>query len=104
MPLILKMDFILNIWLKEVPKYAVEFCQLVLICSLTSTISNLFSQIARAYGKIRNYQIIVSTILFLNFPLSYIALKIGASPLSTMLINISIQLFLIYVNPLVELI
>lgn len=98
MPLILKMDFILNIWLKEVPKYAVEFCQLVLICSLTSTISNLFSQIARAYGKIRNYQIIVSTILFLNFPLSYIALKIGASPLSTMLINISIQLFLIYVR------
>lgn len=98
LPLILNMDFILHIWLKEVPEYTTEFCQLVLICTLVATVSNLLSQVARAYGKIRSYQICVSAFLFLNFPLSYLALKLGASPLVTMLINILIQAILIFVR------
>lgn len=98
MPLILKMDFILHVWLKDVPEYATEFCQLVLICSLVASISNLLAQVARAYGKIRKYQIYVSVFLFLNFPLSYFVLKIGASPLATMVVNICIQGTLLFVR------
>lgn len=98
LPLIFDMDILLQIWLKNVPKYATEFCQLILICSLVSTISNLFSQVARAYGEIRKYQICVSLFLFLNFPLSYFFLSIGASPLSTMTVNIVIQFLLILVR------
>lgn len=98
LPLILRMDFILHIWLKNVPEYTTGFCQLVLLCSLVSAISNLLSQVARAYGKIRNYQVFVSVVLFLNFPLSYLALKWGASPLATMIINIGIQFSLIFLR------
>lgn len=98
LPLILRMDYILHIWLKDVPGYTTGFCQLVLICTLVSTISNLLSQVARAYGKIRNYQIWVSLVLFLNFPLSYLALELGASPLVTMVINICVQFALIFVR------
>lgn len=98
LPLILNMDFILHLWLKDVPTYTTEFCQLVLLCSLVSSISNLLSQVARAYGKIRKYQIYVSAFLFLNFPLSYVVLKIGASPLATMLVNIGIQAALLFVR------
>ena len=98
MPLILNMDFILHVWLKNVPTYATGFCQLVLVCSLVSSISNLLAQVARAYGKISKYQICVSAFLLLNFPLSYLFLKLGASPLSTMLINIGIQAFLLLVR------
>ena len=98
MPLILKMDFILHVWLKDVPEYATEFCQLVLICSLVASISNLLAQVARAYGKIRKYQIYVSVFLFLNFPLSYFVLKMGASPLATMVVNICIQGALLFVR------
>lgn len=98
LPLIINMDLILNIWLTEVPEYATGFCQLVLISSLTATVSNLLSQVAKAYGKIRNYQIIVSVCLFMNFPLSYLVLKLGASPLSTMFVNIAIQLSLIFIR------
>lgn len=98
LPLIIKMDYILHIWLKEVPEYATIFCQLTLICSLVSTISNLLAQVARAYGKIRKYQIIISITLFMNFPLSYMILKCGASPISTIIINIGIQATLIFVR------
>lgn len=98
LPLILNMDFILHLWLKDVPTYTTEFCQLVLLCSLVSSISNLLAQVARAYGKIRKYQIYVSAFLFLNFPLSYLVLKIGASPLATMFVNIGIQAALLFVR------
>ena len=98
LPIILKMDFILHLWLKEVPDYTTDFCQLVLVSSLVSTLSNLLAQVARAYGKIRNYQIIVSIFLFLNFPLSYIVLKFGGSPLSTMFVNIGINAMLLFVR------
>lgn len=98
LPIILKMNYILNLWLKDVPEYTTGFCQLVLICSLVSTISNLLAQVVRAYGKIRKYQIVVSAFLFLNFPLSYVVLKMGASPLSTMLVNICIQMVLLFVR------
>lgn len=98
MPLILNMDFILHVWLKDVPKYATGFCRLVLICSMVQSVSNLLAQVARAYGKIRKYQLCVSIFLFLNFPLSYLVLKLGASPLSTMIVNISIQAMLLFVR------
>lgn len=98
LPIILKMDFILHLWLKEVPDYTTGFCQLVLVSSLVSTLSNFLAQVARAYGKIRNYQIIVSIFLFLNFPLSYIVLKFGCSPLSTMFVNIGVNAMLLFVR------
>lgn len=98
LPLIIEMDYVLHLWLKEVPEYATVFCQLILICSLVSTISNLLAQVARAYGKIRLYQTIVSIVLFLNFPVSYIVLKLGFSPVSTIIVNIAIQTILIFVR------
>lgn len=98
MPLILNMDFILHIWLKDVPKYTTGFCQLVLVCSMVSSVSNLLAQVARAYGKIRKYQLCVSICLFLNFPVSYIILKLGASPLGTMCVNICIQALLLFIR------
>ena len=98
LPIILKMDFILHLWLKDVPDYTTGFCQLVLVCSLVSTLSNLLAQVARAYGKIRNYQLVVSVILFMNFPLSYIVLKMGYSPLSTMCVNIGVQGALLFIR------
>ena len=49
--------------------------------ALLDILSSLFATLAKAYGKIRNYQIVVSLTLFLNFPLSYVALKVGYPPL-----------------------
>ncbi len=98
MPLILCMDTILHVWLVEVPEYTTAFCQLILICMLASTISNLLAQVAKAYGKIRKYQLVVSFCIFLNFPLSYLCLHLGFSPLSTVIVNIAIQCGLLFVR------
>ncbi|MCD8237550.1 MAG: lipopolysaccharide biosynthesis protein [Prevotellaceae bacterium] len=98
LPLILKMDYILHLWLKEVPKYAVGFCQLVLVGTMIANLSNQMTQIARAHGKIRNFELIVAFFLLLNFPLSYIVLKLGASPLATMEVYCGVQTALLFVR------
>ncbi len=96
LPLIIEMDFVLGLWLKSVPKHAVLFCRLSLICSLVDTLSNLLTQIPRASGKVRNYQMVVSTILLLNFPISYIVLKCGAVPEITLVVYLCISLLLLF--------
>ena len=96
--MILEMDYVLHLWLKEVPQYTTEFCQLILICSLVSVTSTLLPRIAWAYGKIKKYQIVVSAVLFLNFPLSYAVLVLGMSPLATVYVAIAIQVAVIWVR------
>lgn len=91
MPLFFEIDYILSIWLKEVPPMTADFCRLILVCGLVQTCSNLFATVAKAYGKIRNYQLIISFILMCNFPLSYLILHWGFSPLSTVGVAISMQ-------------
>lgn len=91
LPLICEMQFILNFWLYKVPEYTIRFCQLVLIGSLVNTFSKLLAQVARAYGKIHKHQLCISSVLTLNFILSYISLRLGYSPIMTYIIAISIQ-------------
>lgn len=93
MPLYFEIDYVLSIWLKEVPPMTADFCRLIFVCGLVQTCSNLFATVAKAYGKIRNYQLIISFILMCNFPLSYLMLHWGFSPLSTVVVAILIQVF-----------
>ena len=101
LPLILEMEYVLNLWLAEVPPHTVYFCQLILINSLTMALSNPLSQVARAYGKIRKYQMWVSFALLLNFPISYIALYIGLPPESVMIVYFTISVLLVLIRLLI---
>lgn len=94
LPLILEMNYVLDLWLVEVPEYAVAFCRLILIYSLVSIVTNLFTQVIRATGKIRNYQVVTAAVQLMNFPLSYWILSCGYSPISTIVIAIVIQIII----------
>lgn len=92
LPLIYEMDYILNLWLVEVPKYATIFCQLTLICSLVMIITNLLVQVIRATGNIRNYQFSTALFSLATFPLAYYALKVGMTPAIVVVIMIFVQI------------
>ncbi len=77
LPIVLNIDMILNLWLKEVPDYSQNFVILILIYSLLETISQPLVVAMLATGKIRNYQLIVGGIQLLNLPLSYLCLKLA---------------------------
>lgn len=76
LPIVLNMDMILGLWLKEVPEHSQSFAVLILIYSLIETISQPLIVAMLATGKIRNYQLFVGGILLLNLPLSYLCLKL----------------------------
>lgn len=87
-PLMANTGMILGWWLKEVPKYAVIFTQLVLLNGLIDAINLPLTASALATGKIRKYEITLCSINLLNIPVSYVALKLGAEPYIAMVISI----------------
>lgn len=78
LPIFLNAQFILYIWLGEVPNHTVEFVRLILLVSLVDIISVPLITLKNATGNIRNYQIFVGLIQLLSLPLGYVGLKLGA--------------------------
>lgn len=88
LPIIINTPYILNLWLGEYPDYSVIFIRLILISSMHESISSTLVTAMLATGKIKNYQIVIGGILFLNVPASYIALKLGYPPESVLVVSI----------------
>lgn len=75
LPIVFNLEYILSLWLKNYPEYTVDFIYLSIIGVLIDTISNPLMMGAKATGKIKWYQIIIGTLIFLCFPMSYLGLK-----------------------------
>ena len=77
LPVVLNIDLILDLWLVNVPLYTNIFTQLILGFFLIEALSSPLWMFVQATGKIKHYQIIMGTLIFLNFPLIYLALKLN---------------------------
>lgn len=77
LPIIVNTDFILSIWLKEVPPHTSNFLRLVLLFSLIESLSGPLMTAMYATGKVKMYQIVVGTVQLMNLPLAYVALLLG---------------------------
>ena len=75
-PFIANMEYVLGLWLKEVPGYTVAFAKLALIDALILSLTDPISTAVQAIGKVKWYQIIVSLWTLLNVPLSYLFLRL----------------------------
>lgn len=75
-PVILEMPEILRLWLRrDIPPFTIQLSQLILLLSIVTQFSmGLMSEI-QATGHIRNYQIVMSLIILLCLPASYMLLK-----------------------------
>ncbi|MDO7138870.1 MATE family efflux transporter [Algibacter lectus] len=86
-PLIIEMPYVLDLWLKDVPKYAVIFCQLNIFRSMVSQLTITFPTAIGATGNIKKSQLVESIIWILLLPVSYIMFKSGTAP-ETIYINL----------------
>ncbi|MGR2945615.1 hypothetical protein ABMX85_09885 [Vibrio vulnificus] len=93
LPLIFQMDIVLSVWLSDVPKGSVLFCQLILVDALITSISGTLMTAVQATGKIKNYQIVVGSIYLLNLPISYIFLRNGYDASIVMFVSIALSVF-----------
>ncbi len=101
LPLITNMDYILHLWLTNVPEYTKEFCQLILICTVIDATTGVYNTTITATGQIKNYQIAISISFALDLLCAYIllilhihpALVFGSRILTRGIINMCIGLF-----------
>jgi O-antigen/teichoic acid export membrane protein len=100
-PLIIEAKFVLSVWLKEVPEHTVLFTRLVLIDILICSLSGPLQILAQATGKVRKYQLVVSIILLLNLPVSYLLLKMGHAPESTFIVSILLSTIALFARLIV---
>lgn len=93
LPLMYVADILLAIWLVQVPEDSAIFLRLVLITTMWDAISNPFAKAIQATARIRNYQIVFSSILISIIPLSYALLKFGADAYSVFWVHIILGFF-----------
>lgn len=89
-PVIVEMSYIQQIWLKNVPEWAVLFAQLHLVRTLIEQLTVSYSSAISAEGHIANYNKVVSLLYLVPVALLYILLSLGYSPVSMYVINITI--------------
>lgn len=78
LPVIFECDYILHLWLgNDIPESSIIMTRLVLIISMVDTFSYSIGCAIQATGRIKNYQIVISGISLLIFPLSWILFRFG---------------------------
>ena len=88
LPILFNTPYILKLWLKDVPADTVIFVQLAILFAMSEAISNPLITAASASGRIRNYQLLVGGIQFLNFPIAYLVFRLGFPSYTVLVIAI----------------
>ena len=84
-PIIINIDYILSVWLVEVPEYSASFLTIILLVSIIYSLSAPISTALQATGKIKKFQIGVCLIMLVDIPAAYFILKSGYSPVIAVL-------------------
>lgn len=92
-PVLYETNFILILWLKQVPEYTVWFVRLSLLHSFVEILISPWNTVVNATGQIRNINIYGRLITLSSLPLSYILLKQGFSPITPMIILFMLGVF-----------
>ena len=92
LPILIETRSILEIWLPIVPDYTIIFTRLIIINAVIESLAHPFIASIQATGRIKIYQIVTGSIILLNLPVSYLFLKLGFPPQSTMYISIIITI------------
>lgn len=92
LPVILETDFILGVWLKEVPEHTIILFQLCMIGVMIDRIGCTTTTACMATGKIKHYTIGVSIVGCFVFPLTWLCFKSGMPVESTYIIYILVYI------------
>lgn len=94
-PFVIRAEYIMNLWLGDVPKHTVRFCQLAIFMSLVCAGFEVVRTSVIATGNIRKFVLYPNTAHLLLLPLCYLLNKICDSP-EVMMTAIVITYYIIY--------
>lgn len=99
LPIILNMNYILHLWLKEIPENTEIFSICIIIAFLFTQMCPGINRAIYATGKIKGYQIGITMLLTATIPLGIICFELGlfASSILWILISTQFAVFIITV-------
>ncbi len=97
-PIICETETILTLWLKEVPQHTIIFTRLTIASSMTTVIGGTLVTGMAASGDIKRYQLIITSVGFIVFPLTWVAFKIGLPVSSAYWIFLIVYFILIFLR------
>lgn len=98
-PILLNIDFILELWLKTPPEGTQAFLFLIIAYSLVDAYSAPLWIGVHAAGKLRTHQILISSIKILNIPLAYMLLKFGLPAWTALALKAGLNIICSIVRP-----
>lgn len=89
MPIYMKIEFILSIWLTQVPEYSAIFIKLMILTNLLILLTKTFYTTISATGNIKMYQITFGVFRLMVFPTTWFVLNyISKSPISVFIVAV----------------
>ena len=101
LPIFLEIEYVLNLWLVDVPMHTANFIRLILIDVLIGSLNAGVPEAIFASGKIKWYQIIVNTIFLFSLPVAFFVLKHGAKPEALLYTYIGISLLALVIRQII---
>ena len=98
LPIMLEANFILSLWLKQVPDYTVLFVRLSIISSLMNMLGNTSVSACMATGNIKRYTIIVSIVGYTVFPITWFVFFLGMPAETAYIVFIIVYFIIIFVR------
>lgn len=91
MPILLETEFVVQLWLGQVPEYIVHFTRLIILNGIIEAMANPLATTVYSTGKISLYQFVVGGVTLLNIPIIYVLFNLGFSPYYAFFVMIAIS-------------
>lgn len=97
-PLFLELEFIIDLWLVEVPPSTIIFCKLMIILTLIQQFRSGITIATHAIGKIKEYQFFNAPVQLMSLPLGYFLLYIGLPSYYIVIAVIFVESITVFLN------
>ena len=89
-----ELDFVLGLWLKDVPPGTLLYCRWTLVSALVRSFTGGTSVLEQATGRIKWFQIISSALSLACLPVGWLLYRMGAQPVT--IVHVYIAYTLVY--------
>ena len=95
-PVFFYAEYILTLWLGEVPQHTILFTQIILFVGVVDSGNGAMIAPVLATKKIRDFYLVTGSLYILTLPISYLILKMGGSPESTAVVTLIISFITVF--------
>lgn len=98
MPIFIEANFILHLWLTNVPEHSVSLVRYTLLIMMIDCMAKPIMTAANATGNIKRYQTVVGTLMLLIIPISYVMLLVIEKPEIVFVVYLSLVIISLFVR------